>query len=156
MTSPLHLRGTSPAVLALALALPACGAGASSSPVAAPSSVAAGAGPDAPAPPPSNRIRHRGRDYYLSGFNIAWFDFARDIGRGLDEARLRQAAADLVAVGGNTMRWWIHTDGTTTPEWGVVDGERRVVGPGASFIADLRRALDIAAEYDIFIVPSLW
>lgn len=145
----------------MVIALPACGAGASSSPVTAPSGVAEGNGGGndgevATGPRRLNRIRHQERDYYLSGFNIAWFDFARDIGRGLDEPRLREAADDLVSVGGNTMRWWIHTDGTTTPEWGLVDGERRVVGPGASFIADMRRALDIAAEYGIFIVPSLW
>jgi hypothetical protein len=92
----------------------------------------------------------------LSGFNIAWFDFAKDVGKGIDEQRLRQAASDVAAAGGNTMRWWIHTDGTTTPEWGIAHGERRVVGPGATFIADMRRALDIAREYHVYIVPSLW
>lgn len=148
-------------VLAAFMALPACGASTSSSPVTTPSGDAEAyedwnQGDEAVGPQPLNRIRHHGRDYYLSGFNIAWFDFSRDIGRGLNEARLRQAANDLVSVGANTMRWWIHTDGTTTPEWGLVDGERRVVGPGRTFIADMRRALDIAAEYDIFIVPSLW
>jgi mannan endo-1,4-beta-mannosidase len=140
----------------LALALPACGASASNAPLAVPASAAERNDAARGARPPLNRIRHGGRDLYLSGFNIAWFDFAADIGKGVDEARLRQAIADLLAAGGNTLRWWIHTDGTTTPEWGMVNGQRRVVGPGASFIADLRRALDIAAENDVFIVPSLW
>ena len=150
-----------PGLLAVLVVVPACGAGASSAPATTPTNDAEddegwNDGEVATGPQPLNRIRHQGRDYYLSGFNIAWFDFARDIGRGLDEARLREAASDLVSVGANTMRWWIHTDGTITPEWGLVDGERRVVGPGPAFIADMRRALDIAAEYDIFIVPSLW
>jgi mannan endo-1,4-beta-mannosidase len=105
---------------------------------------------------PPNRIHHRGKALYLSGFNIAWFDFAKDVGKGIDEARLRQAASDLVEAGGNTLRWWIHTDGSSTPEWGEVQGTRRVRGPGATFISDLRRALDIATEYGVYIVPCLW
>jgi hypothetical protein len=136
-------------VILCAAGLQACGAS-----IAAPAPRAPVLG-EAPAAPP-NRIHHRGRDLYLSGFNIAWFNFAKDVGQGIDEARLRQAVADVVRAGGNTLRWWIHTDGTTTPEWGVADGARTVTGPGGSFIADMRRALDIAAEQHVFIVPSLW
>lgn len=152
---------TSWALLSLGTSL-ACGAGASASaPAAVPSSppgdadAASDREPLAPVAPPRT-VRIGDAEVYLSGFNIAWFDFAKDIGRGLDERRLREALGDLVAVGGNTLRWWIHTDGTTTPQWGDVGGERRVVGPGGSFIADLRRALDIAAEHHVYIVPSLW
>jgi hypothetical protein len=145
------------ALLSLVASL-ACGAGASQAAApAAPSRPATGGegeGSALGAPPRSVRIGNA--DVYMSGFNIAWFDFAKDIGRGLDERRLREALGDVVEVGGNTLRWWIHTDGTTTPEWGDVDGERRVIGPGGSFIADLRRALDIAAEYHVYVVPSLW
>src|SRR5688572_20646201 len=83
-------------------ALPGCGAAAGP----AAQAPAASAAPDEGRVAPPNRIRHRGQDLYLSGFNIAWFDFARDVGRGLDEVRLRQAVADLVAAGGNTLRWW--------------------------------------------------
>ena len=144
------------ASLVLAL-LPACAAATSASSLPrAPASEVGGAAAPPSAVAPS-RISIRGEELYLSGFNIAWFEFARDFGRGaLDEARLRRALGDLVAGGGNTLRWWIHTDGSTTPEWGPVNGERRIIGPGAFLIADLRRALDIAAEYDVFIVPSLW
>jgi mannan endo-1,4-beta-mannosidase len=145
-------------VLLSTAALPACGANASSMAPATPAS----SGEDEPAPSarerlaPPTRIHHNGQDLYLSGFNIAWFDFAKDIGHGIDEARLRRAASDLAEAGGNTLRWWIHTDGSMTPEWGSIDGERRVVGPGAAFIANMRRALDIAAEYNVYIVPCLW
>ena len=148
------------ALLSLGASL-ACGAGATASvPSASPSSLPGDAGSTererlAPVVPPRS-VPIGDAEVYLSGFNIAWFDFAKDIGRGLDEKRLREALSDLVGVGGNTLRWWIHTDGTTTPEWGDIAGERRVVGPGGSFIADLRRALDIAAEYHVYIVPSLW
>jgi mannan endo-1,4-beta-mannosidase len=150
--------GASYVLLALTL-LPACASStAASSAPATPAAPPADAGGQAEAGHvgPPRAVRVGGDEVYLSGFNIAWFDFAKDIGRGLDERRLRQASTELLAVGGNTMRWWIHTDGTTTPQWGVVDGQRRVVGPGGSFIEDMRRALDIAAEYHVFVVPSLW
>jgi hypothetical protein len=98
----------------------------------------------------------RGQPVYLRGFNLAWLDFARDFGRGFDEARLRKALADVRDVGGNSLRWWLHVDGSMTPEWGAVNGERMVVGPGGDLIADLRRALDIAAEYEVYLIPSLW
>jgi len=95
----------------LLAALPACAA---SLPSTAPSvpDIARNS-PESPAP---SRIQRGGEELYLSGFNIAWFDFAKDVGQGVDEVRLRQAARDLADAGGNTLRWWIHTDGSTTPE----------------------------------------
>jgi cellulase (glycosyl hydrolase family 5) len=148
-------RARAPSFLLVLALLPACAASASSTAPVTPAS-RPGSGGEPGAAPPLDALLKNGEALYSSGFNIAWFDFAKDFGRGIDEARLRQAAGDLVAAGGNTLRWWIHTDGTTTPEWGLAEGQRRVVGPGADFIADLRRALDIAHEYHIFIVPSLW
>jgi len=151
---PAASRRTAPIGLgwvSLLAALPACAA---SLPSTAPSvpDIARNS-PESPAP---SRIQRAGEELYLSGFNIAWFDFAKDVGQGVDEVRLRQAARDLADAGGNTLRWWIHTDGSTTPEWGDVNGQRRIVGPGGSFIPDLRKALDIVAEYGVYIVPCLW
>lgn len=104
----------------------------------------------------ANRIMYNGQAVYLNGFNVAWFDFARDFGNGVDESRLRQVLQDVSSAGGNSLRWWFHVDGSTTPEWGNVNGQRMVTGPGGSAIADLRRALDIAAQYDVYIIPALW
>lgn len=101
-------------------------------------------------------VMHRGEAVYLRGFNIAWFDFAKDFGNGLDESELRKALMDVRAVGGNSLRWWMHVDGSHTPEWGGADGRRMVVGPGGTLIQDMARALDIAAEYQVYLVPSLW
>lgn len=104
----------------------------------------------------ADHIMYRGKPVYLNGFNIAWFDFAKDFGRGLDEKSLRKALADVHSVGGNSLRWWVHIDGSQTPAWGKIDGQLRVIGPGGSLLNDFKRALDIAAEYNVYIVPSLW
>lgn len=101
-------------------------------------------------------VTFRGEPIYLRGFNLAWLDFARDFGHGFDEARLRKALGDVRAAGGNSLRWWVHVDGSMTPEWGSVNGVPMVVGTGGNLIEDLRHALDIAEEYDVYLIPSLW
>jgi len=105
---------------------------------------------------PPDRIHYNGQDIYLSGFNIAWFDFAQDAGKGLDEKALRATLEAVKNAGGNSLRWWMHTDGSLSPDWGTIKGKKYVIGAGGSFIEDLKQALDIAAEYQIYIVPSLW
>lgn len=104
----------------------------------------------------SGRIMYNGQAVYLSGFNIAWFSFAGDFGNGVNEPELRRALEDVSGAGGNSLRWWMHTDGSSSPGWGLVNGQRRVTNPGGTTVADLRRALDIAAEYNVYIIPALW
>ncbi|HEY7774345.1 MAG TPA: cellulase family glycosylhydrolase, partial [Marinagarivorans sp.] len=104
----------------------------------------------------SGRIMYNGEAIYLNGFNIAWFEFARDFGNGVDENQLRAVLQDVTDAGGNSLRWWFHVDGSMTPEWGAVNGQRLVTGPGGSAIADLQQALDIASEYGVYIIPALW
>lgn len=101
-------------------------------------------------------LQLEGKTLYLSGTNLAWFNFAKDFGYGLDENKLHNSLQELRAAGGNSVRWWLHTDGSYTPEWEMLDSERMVSSPGAQLIADMRKALDIAAEYEIYLVFSLW
>ncbi len=103
-----------------------------------------------------DHIMYNGEKVYLSGFNVAWIDFAADFGAGFNEAKLREALVDVSSSGGNSLRWWLHTDGSKSPEWGNVNGAQQVVGTGGTTIADLQKALDIAAEYNVYIVPALW
>ncbi len=97
-------------------------------------------------------IHDRIRGVYLNGMNVAWLDFARDFGNGFDEAQFRRMLQDVMDAGGNSIRWWVHTDGSQTPVW----SGSKVSGPGGEMIKDLRRGLDIAKEYGVFVVPSLW
>lgn len=101
-------------------------------------------------------IPFRAQGIRLQGFNIAWFDFANDFSDSLDEPRLRQALEDVRAAGGNSLRWWLHVDGSHTPEWGNVDGKLQVTGPSEHLVSSFRQALDIASEYDVYLLPSLW
>lgn len=56
------------------------------------------------------------------------------------------------ASGGNMMRIWLHTNGTSTPEF---DG-MNVAGPGTGAIEDLRDILDLAYFYDVSLMLCLW
>jgi hypothetical protein len=102
---------------------------------------------------PDDRIRFHGQDLWLNGGNVAWINFARDIGPG--ETRLdlfEEMFRELRGHGGNTFRLWLHTTGAATPEW---EGDR-VSGPGESTIEDLRAILDLALEHDVSLMLCLW
>ena len=102
---------------------------------------------------PSTRITVDGQEVWLNGTNVAWVNFARDLGPGgaaLSEFEL--AFKGMYENGGNTMRLWLHTTGAHTPEW---SGEM-VVGPGANAIENLEAILDLAEQYDVMLLLSLW
>ncbi len=105
---------------------------------------------------PLNRIRYNGQELFLSGGNVAWINFARDVGPGQTNVEaFRDVFEQTHAAGGNAMRLWLHTSGTSTPQWsattvGAVDG------PGAGTIDDLRGIMDLAAESQIGLVLCLW
>jgi hypothetical protein len=105
---------------------------------------------------PDDRIPFNGQELWLSGGNVAWVDFAGDIGPGsTDLATFEEIFQDVQDNGGNAMRLWLHTTGATTPAWSPTTvGE--VVGPGAGAIEDLRDILDLAWAHEVGLQLCLW
>ncbi|TVQ11427.1 MAG: hypothetical protein EA364_10485 [Balneolaceae bacterium] len=100
-----------------------------------------------------NRIEVDGQPLFMNGGNIAWINFARDIGTGEPRLDLFEALfEDVAAHGGNTMRMWLHTTGALTPAW---DGST-VTGPGEYAIEDLRAILDLAYGHNVSLMLCLW
>ena len=100
-----------------------------------------------------NRVEHNGQKLFLSGGNIAWINFAHDVGPGpTDMKRFDDIFQSVQDHGGNTMRFWVHIDGTNSPEW---NGES-IVGPGKGTIDDLRAILDDAWSHHVTLLLSLW
>lgn len=94
-----------------------------------------------------------GEPLWISGGNVAWVHFGRDVGPGPTELdRFDAMFAELRAAGGNTFRLWLHTHGASTPAWR--DGT--VAGPGDGTIDDLRAILDRAAAHDVRLMLCLW
>lgn len=102
---------------------------------------------------PTPRIEVNGQDLWISGTNLAWIDFARDLGPGSPRlSEFERMFKDLRDNGGNTVRFWLHTTGRYTPAWNGFT----VTGPGQDALRNLTQILDLAESYDIVILLSLW
>ena len=102
---------------------------------------------------PDNRIEVDGKEVFLSGANIAWINYGRDVGpNSVPLSSFDDVFQATESNGGNVLRLWIHINGTNTPEW---SGDE-VIGPGSGTISDMRAILDAAWEKDISFVLCLW
>ena len=102
---------------------------------------------------PLDRITFNDQELFLNGGNVAWVNFARDIGPGQTNLnRFEAMFQQLHENGGNAMRLWLHTTGAVSPEW----SGSAVVGPGVGAIDDLRAILDLAWEHEIGMMLCLW
>lgn len=101
----------------------------------------------------SDSIMYNGNGLFLNGANVPWVDFARDIGPGeTNFAQFGKLFKETHDYGANSVRFWLHTNGTATPEF---DADT-VKGPGAGAISDLIQILDSAYKYDVGLILSLW
>lgn len=101
-----------------------------------------------------NRVHFYGRDLFMNGMNIAWVNFAADLGSGtVDTATFRKIFQTIHANGGNSMRFWLHTNGANTP---VFNANGYVTGPGANAIQNLKNILNIARQNNIGLQLCLW
>jgi hypothetical protein len=98
-----------------------------------------------------NYIQHKGNDIFLSGINLAWMDFGNDL-TNFDVERFRTIMQNVSDAGGNSVRWWIHIDGRSTPTY----ENDTIVGISETALNNLGTALDIAAEHQIVISLCLW
>lgn len=90
----------------------------------------------------------------MSGANLAWVSFANDIGPGsTDFSTFGDILLQMHDHGGNALRWWLHTNGTVTPEFNQAGF---VIGPGQGTIADMKKVLDLAWEREIGVKLCLW
>lgn len=97
-------------------------------------------------------VEHNGQQLFLNGINLAWISFAHDL-QNFDEVRFVAALDEIAAAHGNTLRWWLHTNGSASPVYGE-DG--RVTGLGEHDIENLQRAAALAYERGILLQPTLW
>lgn len=100
-----------------------------------------------------NRIPFNNQELWLNGGNIAWVNFARDVGPGTTPINdFETMFTQVQQNGGNAMRFWVHITGGTTPEW----SGNNVVSPGVGTIEDLEQILDLAWENNIGLILCLW
>lgn len=101
-----------------------------------------------------SRIKYKGLDLFLSGANVAWLNFARDIGpSSTDFTRFNQIFKEVHESGGNVMRLWLHTTGAESPAFA---SNGYVTGPGTNTIEDLKKILDMAEQNKVSLQLCLW
>lgn len=101
-----------------------------------------------------SRINYNDQQLFLNGSNIAWVNFAGDLGPGpLNIAGFRTVFDSIHANGGNSLRLWLYTNGTQTPEF---NSSGRVIGPGTNAISYLKTILDMAWQRKIGLMLCLW
>lgn len=94
-----------------------------------------------------------GEKIFLAGFNLAWINFAGDVGNSPLNATAFEAAIKATAdSGGNVMRVWLSTNGANDPVFGS-DG--LVSGLGSKTIANVQQMLSIAKKHNVLIMPVL-
>jgi hypothetical protein len=70
-------------------------------------------------------LQHNGRDIFLTGVNLGNVQFLPFEGNpyGMPAAELRrvlnQALAEIAATGANSVRFWLHIDGSRGPSLGT-------------------------------------
>ena len=97
-----------------------------------------------------NRINVNGQSLFLSGMNMAWGTFANDAVNP-DLAIFDTALSQISEAGGNTMRWWVHVNGLSSPIFtdGLVSGLQDEV-------ININAILDLAYSKGMLICLSLW
>jgi hypothetical protein len=77
-------------------------------------------------------LQHNGRDIFLTGVNLGNVQLLPFEGNpyGLPAAELRSLVgstlADIAATGANSVRIWLHIDGSRSPSWGI-DQARKLI-----------------------------
>jgi len=94
-----------------------------------------------------------GRQLFITGFNLAWINYANDVGeQDLDLRAFRRAMKAVAEAGGNTMRVWLSTNGSQDP---VFDSNGYVSGLGSKTIANVKKMLVVAKETNMLLMPVL-
>ena len=92
-----------------------------------------------------------GQKVFASGMNLAWIHFGRDL-TDFNSVAFTRALDEVSSAGGNTLRWWLHVNGSTSPRFD--DG--RVSGLNRTEIPSLKKALNLAQERGMVLVLCLW
>ena len=67
----------------------------------------------------NNRVEFHKQSVFLNGANVAWINFANDIGpkSKTNIEGFRKIFSEVHANGGNSIRLWLHTTTTNSPEF---------------------------------------
>ncbi|WP_027395914.1 RICIN domain-containing protein [Aquimarina latercula] len=96
----------------------------------------------------------------VNGINIAWVNFGRDVGVDPfsggnyrpDLTKFSEVMDFVVQNGGNIVRWWYHTNGSTNPAF----SNQKVIQNPQFFHDDVLEILDLAESKGLKVQICLW
>lgn len=111
----------------------------------------------------TNRVQLWGESsWYLLGVNYPWLNYGdfgdnawghNGVSSEAGAAQVEADFADLQSKGVHVVRWFILVDGRAAPEF---DQDGMVTGFDERFFADFDKMLEIADQYDIYLIPVLF
>jgi Cellulase (glycosyl hydrolase family 5) len=110
-------------------------------------------------PSPSATITYNGKAYYVNGINVPWNQFGTDAGSHYEWGHLYNPAwfetffAQCQQYGVNCVRWWVHCDGRSSPEF---NDSGFVTGLDSTFLTDMADILNRAGNHNVMVMPCLW
>lgn len=103
------------------------------------------------------RIEHNCELKFLSGANVAWNNYANDLGAGgYNSVFFESMFTDLENSGGNVMRLWLHTNGVNSPMFTNGGDPNECTGMNAQQIADLVDICNRAENHNVQLQLCLW
>ena len=103
-------------------------------------------------------IHYNGKDYYINGINVPWNAYGSDVGTHYQWGALYSPSffttffQQCHSYGVNCVRFWIHCDGRTSPEF---DNNGNVTGLDTNFFSNFDDIFRIAALNNVMIMPCL-
>lgn len=101
---------------------------------------------------PSGLISRQGKMLFINGINLAWIEFGNDMDN-FNAGRFNQALGQVSKAGGNAVRWWIHVNGSHSPQF---NNSGYVSGLSSATIPTLKKALDMARKKNVGLILCLW
>jgi hypothetical protein len=109
---------------------------------------------------PSGILTHFGQPINLNGANLAWVNYAEDVGTSQSPnlATFRSHFQLISQAGGNSARWWMHINGTVTP---AHDSSGYISGLSSQrtneqVIDQMRQILDAAWDEGVVLTITLF
>jgi hypothetical protein len=93
-----------------------------------------------------------GQKIFSSGMNMAWGSNFAANAVDPDFAEFTRALDEISEAGGNTMRWWLHINGTSSPQY----ANDTVSSISQAEINNVKKILDLAFERKMTVCISLW
>lgn len=104
-----------------------------------------------------DRVIHKCQSKFLLGSNIAWNKFYYDLSvANYDANHFETMFTQVQAEGGNSMRFWLHTNGATNPLYNDGVDPLKCTGITSNDTTNLKDLLDRAKNHGISIQICIW